>query len=143
MNIQVSLLGDGSNSSPYRPELPFELLEGWQDNGDGTATVTLTDAALQKAETYASIAAVALNGTNEWPNIQSRFGSNSLFPALKIWLVAGAGGADPVKDTFTSYGTPVPQGHYLAHNEALWKSNTQTSAEPSESSGDWSLVFAL
>jgi hypothetical protein len=47
MTFKLPISGDGSQSNPYRVEVDNE---SWTDNGDGTATVTLTDEAKTRLE---------------------------------------------------------------------------------------------
>ena len=141
MDCTVEILGDGTNENPYRPEI--QTFVSWEDNGDGTATVTLTDEATRQAKSDAVKAANALNVGSAWSDVEGVFGDAPLAPAIKKWLAQGTDSDGPVKKAFAEFSGPVPQGFVVSHDAALWKATVETSAEPSTTSDDWTLIFSL
>ena len=143
MEIVISKVGAGTVSDPYHPDINNDLLASWTENNDGTATVTLTDEATRTAKSDATTAAIALNGVNTWAHIQDRFGDEPLFPAVQKWLAAGTESEDAVKKAWSKFSGSVPQGFVVSHDAALWRATVETTAEPSTTSDDWTLIFSL
>ena len=143
MNIKNSLTGEGTISSPHSPSLPGGLWISWADNGDGTATVTLTDQATRQAKSDAVKAANALNVGSAWSDVVGVFGGDPLVPAIKKWLAKGTDSDGPVKKAWSEFTDAVPQGFVVSHGAALWRATVETSAEPSTTSGDWTQIFEV
>jgi hypothetical protein len=140
MTFTVTLLGDGTSADPYRPDV--YRWESWQDNGDGTATVTLPDDLRREVRQIARAAAIALRIGVPWEIHRSTELDDEPVALVKQDLVNNG-----VKQTWASADTPYSQGTVVSHDNGatagLWKATTGTSAEPSTSSDNWSLVFEV
>jgi hypothetical protein len=140
MGYTVDLLGDGTSADPYRPDA--QAYDSWQDNGDGTATVTLPDDLRREVRQIARAAAIALRIGVPWDVHRSTELEDEPVALVKQDLVRNG-----VKETWTSGNAPFEQGRVVSHDTGstagLWKATTGTSAEPSTSSDDWSLVFEV
>jgi len=143
MKIKTSIVGQGTNDSPRKVNIDMSLVGSWTDNNDGTATVTLTDEAKRQAKSDAVKAANALNVGSAWADVEGVFGGDPLVPAIKKWLAQGTDSVGPVKKAWSGFTDPVPQGFVVSHGAALWRATAETSAEPSTSSDDWTLIFSL
>jgi hypothetical protein len=140
MPYTVNILGDGTSADPYRPDAPN--WESWQDNGDGTATVTLPDDLRRELRQIARVAAIALRIGVPWDVHRSTELEDEPVALVKQDLVRNG-----VKETWASTRAPYSQGRVVSHDTGstagLWKATTGTSAEPSTSSADWTLVFEV
>jgi hypothetical protein len=140
MAYTVSLLGDGTTQNPYRPDV--STWDSWQDNDDGTATVEIPDDLRREVRQIARAAAIALRIGVPWSVHKSTELDDEPVALVKQDLVRNG-----VKQTWASADTPYSQGTVVSHDSGatngLWKATTGTSAEPSTSSDDWSLVFEV
>jgi len=140
MPFTVNILGDGTSADPYRPDV--SNWDSWEDNGDGTATVTLPDDLRREVRQIARAAAIALRIGVPWTVHKSTELDDEPVALVKQDLVNNG-----VKQTWASADTPYSQGTVVSHDSGstagLWKATTGTSAEPSTSSDDWSLVFEV
>jgi len=143
MKIKNNIVGDGSSESPFRPALSVSFWESWERSGNDTATVTLTDEATRQAKSDAVDAALALNSGSPWADVKGVFSGDPLVPAIKKWLAQGTDSDGPVKKKFGEFSGSVPQGFVVSHDAALWKATSQTTAEPSTTSDDWTQIFSL
>jgi hypothetical protein len=140
MSYKVSILGDGTSADPYRPDV--STWDSWEDNGDGTATVKLPDDLRREVRQIARAAAIALRIGVPWETHRSTELDDEPVALVKQDLVRHG-----VKQTWASADTPYSQGTVVSHDNGttagLWKATTGTSAEPSTSSDNWSLVFEV
>ena len=143
MTITTDIVGAGTDTDPLVPEVSADQWTAWTDTGDGTGTLTLTDEAARQAKSDAVKAANALNVGSAWADVEAVFGDDPLVPAIKKWLAEGTDSDGPVKKTWSGFIDLVPKGFVVSHDAALWKATVETSAEPSTSSDDWTLIFSL
>ena len=143
MEIIALLEGTGEVGDPYSPALSVDMWISWNDKGDGTATVTLTDEASRQAKSDAVDAALALNSGSPWADVKGVFSGDPLVPAIKKWLAKGTDSDGPVKKAWSEFSNPVPAGFVVSHNDALWKATAETSVEPSTTSDDWTFIFEV
>jgi len=119
--------------------LPADV-QGFEDNGDGTATVTLTDDMALRVRNFAASAADALNGGSAWSDLTAIQPDGLPITLIKQDLV------DTVKKKFSEMSS-VPQGFVVSHDNSttkgLWRADVDTTAEPTIASSDWTLVFEL
>ena len=145
MKVLTQLAGTGVIGDSYRPDLPGNMWKSWEHNGDGTATVTLTDDAARRFDGEVTQMALAFNGGSPWSDIESRFSHYDLSIHKRI-LAVGWEGQNPVKKRwgeFDAAGKAVPAGFVVSHNSALWRAQVDTTAEPSKTSDDWTLIFEV
>jgi len=142
MKYKVDIIGSGSSSDPFRPSV--QNWDSWTDNGDGTATVTLMQDMSLRVRNFAASAADALNGGSAWSDLTAIKPENLPLTLVKQDLV------DTVKMTYTERmngAGSVPQGFVVAHDngttKGLWRADTDTTAEPTKDSSDWTLVFEI
>jgi hypothetical protein len=140
----VPLIGDGTDNSPYRPDINLSIIKAWTDNGDGTATVMLTDDMALRVRNFAASAADALNGGSAWSALTAIRPDSLPLTLVKQDLV------DTVKMTYTerlNQAGSVPQGFVVAHDNSatkgLWRADVDTTAEPTKDSAEWTLVFEV
>jgi len=136
MPYTVNILGDGTSADPYRPDV--SRWDSWQDNGDGTATVELSEQAEQGLLRDASTMAIAMNQpTTSFADAKAAVGGafgklheQKLFEVKKKWA---------------NVPKPLPAGVIVAHDngttKGLWRTDTETSAEPATDSADWTLLY--
>lgn len=140
MPYTVSILGDGTSADPYRPDV--SNWDSWEDDGDGTATVTLPDDLRREVRQIARAAAIALRIGVPWDTHRSTELEDEPVALVKQDLVRNG-----VKETWASGNTPYAQDRVVSHDTGstagLWRATTGTSAEPSTSSADWTLVFEV
>lgn len=138
MPYTVNILGDGSTQNPYRPDV--STWDSWQDNGDGTATVTLPDDLRREVRQIARAAAIALRIGVPWDTHRSTELEDEPVELVKQDLVNGG-----VKRSWGNVSTPVSAGRVVGHDNGttngLWKATAETSAEPSTDSADWTLIY--
>jgi len=139
MNINLPVNETGKTFSNF----PISKIAFHEKNGNGTATVTLTDEASRQAKSDAVDAALALNSGSPWADVKGVFLGDPLVPAIKKWLAQGTDSNGPVKKKYSGFSGPVPQGFVVSHDAALWKATVETTAEPSTTSDDWTLIFSL
>lgn len=132
------------SEDPRRPSISFRGIRDWVDNGDGTATVTLTEDMALRVRNFAASAADALNGGSAWSDLTAIQPDNLPLMLVKQDLV------DTVKMTYTermSGAGSVPQGFVVSHDNGttrgLWKADVDTTAEPAQGHSDWTLVFEI
>jgi hypothetical protein len=142
MTYIVSLIGDGTPGSgePIRPAITDWV--SWTDNGDGTATVTLTDDMFMRMRSFSASAADALNGGSAWADLTAIKPDSLPLTLVEQDLV------DTVKKKYSEFDpNPVPQGFVVAHDngttKGLWRAEVDTTAEPTKDSADWTLVFEV
>lgn len=142
MAYRSIIIGDGTNENPFRPEV--SNLKSWEDNGDGTATVTLTEDMGLRVRNFAASAADALNGGSAWSDLTAIQPDNLPLTLVKQDLV------DNVKMTYSermNEAGSVPQGFVVAHDnnttKGLWRADVDTTAEPAQGHSDWTLVFEV
>jgi hypothetical protein len=140
MSYTVNILGDGTSADPYRPDV--STWDSWEDNGDGTATVTLPADLRREVRQIARAAAIALRIGVPWEVHRSTELDDEPVALVKQDLVNKG-----VKETWASENAPFEQGRVVSHDTGstagLWRATTGTSAEPSTTSDDWSLVFEV
>jgi hypothetical protein len=140
MPYTVNILGDGTSGDPYRPDV--QAWDSWENNGDGTATVQLPDDLRREVRQIARAAAIALRIGVPWDVHRSTELEDEPVALVKQDLVRNG-----VKETWASTRAPYSQGRVVSHDTGstagLWKATTGTSAEPSTSSADWTLVFEV
>jgi hypothetical protein len=120
----------------------YKGVRSWSDNGDGTASVTITDEMLLRVRSFAASAADALNGGSAWSDLTAIKPDSLPLTLVKQDLT------DTVKKKYTEFDPdPVPQGFIVAHNngttDGLWQAQAETTAEPEEGHSDWTLVFEV
>jgi hypothetical protein len=131
----------------YKIPIPSEQIflerskiKTYKDNGDGTASVTLTEDMALRVRNFAASAADALNGGSAWSDLTAIQPNNLPLTLVKQDLV------DTVKKKFSEMKS-VPQGFVVAHDNGttngLWRAQTATTAEPTKDSADWTLVFEV
>jgi len=140
----VLLSGNGTKGKPFRPAISLGVVKDWTDNGDGTATVTLTNDMALRVRNFAATAADALNGGSAWSDLTAIQPENLPLTLVKQDLV------DTVKMTYTerlNQAGSVPQGLVVAHDNSatkgLWRADVDTTAEPAQGHSDWTLVFEV
>ncbi|WVM04113.1 hypothetical protein [Salinibacter phage B2_17] len=115
-------------------------VQDFEDNGDGTATVTLTDDMALRVRNFAASAADALNGGSSWSDLTAIQPDNLPLTLVKQDLT------DTVKKKWSELDT-VPSGFVVSHDNGttrgLWRAQTATTAEPAKDSADWTLVFEV
>jgi hypothetical protein len=139
----VPIIGDGTRSNKRRLAISRGV-ESWTDNGDGTASVTLTEDMALRVRNFGASAADALNGGSAWSDLTAIQPDTLPLTLVKQDLV------DTVKMTYTermNEAGSVPQGFVVAHDnnttKGLWRAQTDTTAEPTKGHADWSLVFEI
>ena len=143
MTTKVLFSGSGTQEDPRYIPLDERLYESWEESDGGTAEVVLSKEGRRTAKSDAVKAANALNVGSAWSDVGAVFGDDSLLPAVKKWLAQGTDSVGPVKKAWSGFTDPVPQGFVVSHGAALWRATAETSAEPSTSSDDWTLIFSL
>ena len=141
MTYTVSVVGDGSPSAPYRPSV---VCSSWTDNGDGTASVTLTDDMALRVRNFAATAAGELNSGTPWANMVAIQPEGLPLTLVKQDLVYN------VKLTYNQVMNQegsITSGDVAAHDngttKGLWRADTATTAEPAQGHSDWTLVFEI
>jgi len=136
MGYTVDRLGNGTSEDPYRPDA--QAYDSWEDNGDGTATVELSEQAEMGLLRDASTMAIAMNQpTTSFADAKAAVGGafgklheQKLFEVKKKWA---------------NVPKPLPAGAIVAHDngttKGLWRTDTDTSAEPATDSADWTLLY--
>jgi hypothetical protein len=116
----------------------------WDDNGDGTATVTITEDMALRVRNFAASAADALNGGSAWSDLTAIQPDTLPLTLVKQDLV------DTVKMTYSermNAAGSVPQGFVVAHDnnttKGLWRADVDTTAEPAQGHSDWTLIFEV
>jgi hypothetical protein len=142
MKFEAEVIGNGTSESPRRPDIT--RYKSWTDNGDGTATVTLTTDMALRVRNFAASAADALNGGSAWSDLTAIQPDNLPLTLVKQDLV------NNVKMTYSermNEGGSVEQGFVVAHDntttKGLWRADAATTAEPTKDSADWTLVFEV
>lgn len=142
MSFLVDIVGTGTTSDPYRIEV--EGVQAWGDNGDGTATVTLTGDMALRVRNFAATAAGELNSGTPWQNMTAIQPDNLPLTLVKQDLV------DNVKLTYDQVMNQegsMTSGDVVAHDNGstrgLWKAQADTTAEPTKTHPDWTLVFEI
>lgn len=140
MNYVVSYVGSGTADDKRRLGIDASVVESYTDNGDSTATVTLTREVLARVRGFSGTAATALNGGSAWGDIKAIRPEGVSLTLVKQDLVAN------VKKKWSEMDT-VPQGFVVSHDSGttrgLWRAQTDTTAEPTKDHADWSLVFEI
>jgi len=141
-DFKASLSGDGSDGNPYRPNVTG--WSSWEDNGDGTATVTLTEDMALRIRNFAATAAGELNSGTPWANMTAIKPEGLPLTLVKQDLV------DNVKLTYAqvmSQESGITSGDVVAHDngsvKGMWRAAVDTTAEPTKDSPDWTLVFEI
>jgi len=143
MEIYTKRQGSGSKGDPFRPRLPYKSIKRIESKNGDSWGVALSDEAIRQAKSDAVKAANALNVGSAWSDVVGVFGGDPLVPAIKKWLAEGTDSDGPVKKAWSEFTDAVPQGFVVSHNDALWKAKVDTTAEPSTTSDDWTLIFSL
>jgi len=96
--------------------------------------VRLTGPTGRKLLSEARDAALAFNAGSPWEDIKAVTSPTELHKKLLV---------EKVKKSYSEFSGPVPKGFVVSHDAALWKATVETSAEPSTTSDDWTLIFEV
>jgi len=151
MQFDCNVLGDGSPSNPYTPDLDLNYVT-WENNGDGIGQVTLTDKAVRRVKAEAIQMATNLNVGTSWSTIKTVVGPSN--PTIHKQMLAKnlSGDTYPIKKSWANATLPVDpsdpnQVSVFSHDNGttrgLWRATAQTDAEPSQDSADWTLIFEV